>query len=129
MRQYGADAVRGENTGLSGGPSGARSHDLRIKRPYPKRTLRSGNSDAACMAADPPRNTGGTHESGSRSRSIGLKIGARVRITAGQAQDVVGVVIAEYVPLKPKAWRTWTVKTDDLVGRREIRHDYLEVIE
>jgi len=52
--------------------------------------------------------------------------GDRVRITAGQAKDIVGTIAAEYVPLKPRSWRTWTVLTDDLVRRREIRDEYLE---
>lgn len=58
-----------------------------------------------------------------------IRIGDRVRITAGQAKDTEGVVIAEYVPLKPKAYREWHIRTADHVRERWIRHDYLEVIE
>ncbi len=64
--------------------------------------------------------------SGSRST---IAIGKKARVTTGPVKGLVGTVIAEYVPLKPKAWRVWVLKTDDLVGRREIRHDYLEGIE
>ena len=117
------------NNGFSSGPTGTRTRDLRIKRPSAKRALRSENPEAASHAGSAPQHTGGTLETGSATSA--LKIGARVRIVAGSAIGKVGVVIAEYVPLKPKAWRMWTVKVDDptdLVGRREIRHDYLEVV-
>lgn len=57
-----------------------------------------------------------------------IAIGARVRITAGQAKNIEGVVIAEYMPLKPKAYREWHIRTADHVRERWIRHDYLEVL-
>lgn len=64
---------------------------------------------------------GQARTTGEPQNTKGLKLGARVRITAGQAVGVEDVIVAEYVPLKPRAWKTWTIKTDDLVGRREIR--------
>lgn len=124
MRQHDTDAVIRENTGFGSGPSGTRTRDLRIKRPSTKTTLRGGNSDAARMAAEPPRHTRGTHESG--SSSIGLKIGARVRITAGLAVGKVGVVVESW-PTHFGGIPQWVVASDDLVRRRVVRADYLEL--
>lgn len=54
--------------------------------------------------------------------------GDRVRITAGAAKDIVGIVVAEYEPLKPRSWRTWVLKCAD-IGRREIRDEFLEAVD
>lgn len=126
MQQHDTDNDTSENAGFHGGASGTRTRDLRIKRPSAKTHIGSGKTEVASGCQSATRNTCGTLETG--SSTPGLKIGARVRITAGSAAGVVGVVVAEYVPLKPKSWRLWTVRTDDLVGRREIRQEFLEVV-
>lgn len=58
----------------------------------------------------------------------GFARGRKVRITAGQAAGTEGVLHAEWQPLKPTSWRQWVVRTNDLVERRTIREDYLEIL-
>lgn len=114
-----------ENEGNCSGPSGTRTRDLRIKRPSAKTALRSGNAEAALGSAHPPRNTSGTLQTG--SSTIPYKKGDAVRITNGLAKGVEGHIL-ELWPTKAGGVRQWVVVSGDLVRRRVLREDYLEVL-
>lgn len=58
----------------------------------------------------------------------GFAVGRKVRITAGPAKGIEGVLLAEWQPLKPTSWRQWVVRTWDGVDRRTMREEYLEVL-
>lgn len=66
-------------------------------------------------------------DSAGKSAKPRFSRGQKVRITAGAAKDTIGVVLAEYEPLKPRSWRTWVLKCED-IDRREIRDEYLEPV-
>lgn len=53
--------------------------------------------------------------------------GVRVRITCGLAAGVEGVVLGPW--FTKRHVQEWRIKTDDLVGHRVIREDYLERID
>lgn len=125
MRHDDTDTGTLENEAFSRGPSGTRTRDLRIKRPSTKTALRSGKTEAAAPPENPPWNTGGTHETG--STASGLKIGARVRIVAGQAAGVEGVIVERW-PSNFGGEPQWVVASGDLVRKRVLRADYLAVL-
>ncbi len=52
--------------------------------------------------------------------------GQKVRITDGAARGTVGEVVAEHVPLRPRAWRVWVLRASEFPFRHEIREDFLE---
>ncbi len=101
------------NSEKSGGPSGARSRDLRIKR------ARSNGVIAPVVPVSKPNMVPG-HEP-----TVNHPHGARVRVTAGLSQGKEGKVLGLFGTFGPNE-TLYRIELDGI--ERVIRHTYLEVV-
>lgn len=110
----------------TGGPSGTRTRDLRIKRPSasthaePVNKARGEFQSSTKSTGEPPGNERAT-------KPAILGPGAHVRITRGMAKGIVGTVLSRW-PTTFGGEAQWVVESGDIARRRVIRADYLEVV-